>query len=122
LALAAQEVQLAVDKAEQKATILPSQPLRLLVVDTAVDGEPVEESLVVLVALVAVAQKMAAQQEALVILHQHHRPKGLMVVQLLLVEPKAVLVVAAHLLLVQGELVQVLRNLVARVARELFQQ
>jgi hypothetical protein len=98
LALVEQAVQLVVDKTAQTAMILSSQPLRLLVVDMVVGGEPLEELLVVPVVPVAVAQKIAAQQEALAILHQHHQPKVLMAAQLLLAAPKAVLVVAVHLL------------------------
>jgi hypothetical protein len=75
-----------------------------------------------LVGLVEARPKMAAALEALVILHQHHQPKVLMAAQLLPVVQKVLLVAVAHLLLVQGELVQVLQNLVERVAQELLQQ
>jgi hypothetical protein len=77
--------------------ILFSQPLRLQVVDTAVDGEQLEELLVDPAVPVAVALKMEAQQEALAILHPHHQPKELMAAQLLLVVQKVVPVVEAHL-------------------------
>jgi hypothetical protein len=115
----AQEAQLVVDKAEQKEATLFFHPLHLPAVDMVVDGEQPEELQVALVAPVAVAQKMAAQQAALEILHQHHQPKVLMAAQLLPVEPKAVLVAAVQLLREQVELVRGLQNLVARVGREL---
>jgi hypothetical protein len=92
-----QAAQLAEDKAEQMEAILFSQPLRLQVVDTAVDGELLEELPEVLAVLVVVGQKIVAQQEALEILHQHHQPKELMAAQLLLVVQKVVPVVEAHL-------------------------
>jgi hypothetical protein len=59
LALVEQAVQLVVTKRHKRFNDSVFQPLRLLVVDMAVGGEPLEELLVVPVVPVAVAQKIA---------------------------------------------------------------